>query len=56
MWRQIYLCAEKLVAVLKVLKNNKARGSDSVVNELLKYNGYEIRNKLLKIMNMIFFK
>jgi len=40
--------------VLKGLKNNKPPGADSVVNEFLKYGGSEIRNKLLKIMNMIF--
>jgi len=35
------------------LKNNKAIGADSVVNEFLKSGGSEVRNKLLKIMNMI---
>jgi hypothetical protein len=44
-------CEEKLVSVLKILKNNKAPDADRVVNEFLKYGGYEIRNKLLKIMN-----
>ena len=27
-------------------------GADSVINEFLKYGGFEVRNKLLKIMNM----
>ena len=40
--------------VLKGLKNDKDPGADSVINEFLKYGGSEIRNKLLKIMNMIF--
>ena len=36
------------------LKNNAAPGADCVVNEFFKYGGSEVRNKLLKIMNMIF--
>ena len=47
---------EELVTVLKGLKNNKAQGADGVVNEFLKYGGSEVRNRLLKIMNMIFEK
>ena len=35
---------------------NKAPGADSKINEFLKYSGSEVRNKLLKIMNMIFEK
>ena len=35
---------------------NKAPGADSLVNEFLKYGGSEVRNKLLKIMNMILLK
>ena len=31
----------------------KAPGADHVVNEFLKYGGYEVRNKLLKTMNVI---
>ena len=46
-------CEEELVTVLKGFKNNKAPGADSVVNEFLKYGGSEVRNKLLKITNMI---
>ena len=37
-------------------ENNKAPGADSVINEFLKNGGSEVRNKLLKIMNMIFEK
>ena len=46
---------EELATVLKGLKNNKALGADSMINEFLKYGG-SVRNKLLKIMNMIFEK
>ena len=46
-------CEEELATVLKGLKNNKAPGAGSVVNEFLHYDGFEVRNKLLKIMNMI---
>ena len=49
-------CEEELATLLKGLKNNKALGADSVINEFLKYGGSEVRNKLLKIMNMIFEK
>ena len=45
---------EELATVLSGLKNNKAPDADTVVNEFLKYGGYEVRNKLLKNMNMIF--
>ena len=47
---------EELTTVLKGLKNNKAPGADSAINESLKYAGSEVRNILLKIMNMIFEK
>ena len=45
---------EELATVLEGLKNNKAPGADSMINEFLKYGGSEVRNKLLRIMNMIF--
>ena len=38
------------------LKNNKAPDAYSMINEFLKYGGSEVRNKLLKIMKMIFEK
>ena len=47
-------CEEELVTVLKRLKNNKVPDADCVINEFLKHGGSEVRNKLLKIMNMIF--
>ena len=47
---------EELATVLKGSKNNKAPGPDSIINEFLKYGGSEVRNKLLKIMNMNFEK
>jgi hypothetical protein len=34
-----WMCTEELVTALKRLKNNKAPGTDSVVNEYLKYGG-----------------
>ena len=49
-------CEEELATVLKALKNNKTPDVDSVIIEFLKYGGSEVRNKLLKIMNMIFEK
>ena len=49
-------CEEELATVLKGLKNNKISGVDSLVNEFLKYDGNEVRMKLLKIMNIIFEK
>ena len=52
----IKLCEEELVTVLKGLKNIEAPGTGSAVNELLKYSGFDVLNKLLKIMNMIFEK
>jgi len=44
------------VAVLKRLKNNKAPGGDNVVKQFSKYDGCEVRDKLLKLMNMMFEK
>ena len=50
------LCEEELATVIKGLKINKAPGANSVVNVFLKYGGYEVKNKLLKILNTIFEK
>ena len=44
------------MTVRKGLKNNEAPGGNIVVNEFLKYDGYEVRDKLLEIMSMIFEK
>ena len=49
-------CGKELTTALKELKNYKAPGADSLESEFLKYGGSEVRNKLLKIMNMIFEK
>ena len=49
-------CEEELATVLTGLTNNKAAGADIVINEFFKYGGSEVRNKLLKIMNIIFWK
>ena len=45
------ICGEELVTLLQGLKNNKAPGTKSVANEFFKHNGYEVKSKLLKIMN-----
>ena len=47
---------EEKVTVLKGLKNDKAPGADSVINDFLKYGDSKVTNMLLKIMNMIFEK
>ena len=47
---------EELVIDLKGLKTSRAPGAHSMVNEFLKYDGSEVRNKLLKIVTMIFEK
>ena len=54
--KQDLFSGEEIATVLKGLKNNKAPGADSMINEFIKYGGSEVRNKLLKIMNMIFQK
>ena len=54
--KEDFFCEGELVTVLKVLRNNKAAGADSVVNDFLKYGDYEVKLKLPKIMNMIFEK
>jgi hypothetical protein len=43
--RKDLFCEKELVTILKRLKNNKAPGADTVVNEFLKYGGSEVRNK-----------
>ena len=47
---------ERISDSTKRIKSNKAPGANSVVNEFLKYGNSEARNKLLKIMNVIFEK
>jgi len=47
---------EKLVTELKRLKNNKAQGADSVVNEFFNYGGLKVGVKLSKIVDKIFEK
>ena len=47
---------EELVTVQKVLRNNTASGADSVVSEFFKYGECKGRDKLLKVMNIIFEK
>ena len=54
--KESLFCEEELATVLKGVKNNLAQGADRVENEFLKYGCSEVRNKLLKIMNMIFEK
>jgi len=38
------------------IKNNKALGADSVVNECFKYDGYAIKIKLSKLIKCDFWK
>ena len=40
----------ELVTVLNGLKNNKAPGANSMVNEFLQYYDNEVRNKLLRVL------
>ena len=47
-------CEEELAIVLKGSKNNKTPGADTIVNKFLKCGDSEVRNELLKIMNIIF--
>ena len=49
-------CEEELATVLKGLRKSKAPGADSVVYAFLKYDGSEVRNRFMKIMNFIFEK
>ena len=51
--KENFYSEEELETLLKGLKNNKAPRADSMIIEFLKYGGSEVRNKLLKIMNMI---
>ena len=46
-------CEEELATILKGLKYSKAPGTDNAVKKFLKYDGSEVRNKLLKTMNVI---
>ena len=41
------------MTVLKGLKINRISGAESLVNEFLKYGGYEVSHKLPKIMSMM---
>ena len=52
--KQDLFCEGELPTVLRGLKNIKAPGADSVVNEFLIYCGSEVRDEILKIMNIIF--
>ena len=54
--REDLFCGEELATVLKRLTNNRALSADSVINDFLKYSGSAVKNKLLKIMNLIFEK
>jgi len=47
---------EELVTGLKGSKHCKASGVDSAVNEFLEYKGCKVRDKLLKVMKMVFEK
>ena len=47
---------EELATVLKGLKNNEGPYADSGISEFFKYGGSEVRNKQLRVMNMIFEK
>ena len=49
-------CKEESGTELKGIINNKAPGVDSVINEFPKYGDCAVRDKLMKIMNMIFLK
>ena len=49
-------CVEELATLLKGSKNNKVPDADSVINGFLKYCGSEVRNQLLKIIDLIFLK
>ena len=41
-------CEEELEPVLKRLRNEKTSGADSLANEILKYDGCEVSDKLLE--------
>ena len=43
-------CREKLVAALKRIKNNKASGDNSLVNNFFKLGDYKVRNKSMRII------
>jgi len=54
--KEYLFCEEELIKVLKGLKNIKAPDADSVVNDFLNLLVLKVRNKLLKITNIIFEK
>ena len=50
------LCEVEVATVQIRLKNSSVQCADCVVNKFFKYGGFEVRNKLLKIMSLILIK